>query len=348
MTLGVLLALTPSLRAQLVPLLPPPDDAASEEATPQQSKAERMLINDLENDRFAALDEIAERFRSSKARARGGGWRLRTFYAQLDPKQPSDEAMEQHIAKLDEWMKARPQSITPRVAMAQALIRWAWMARGNAVAIKVADSAWPLFEGRIKRAREVLEGGAKLQPMCPAWYSAMMVVARAEGWEKPKMQALFEQAVQFEPDYTHFYIEYAEYLLPKWEGERGELTSAATLWADRVGGDEGDFIYFEVATVVIHRGNGGIPKNEMDWARMQRGAKVLAARYGLSRGNRNQLAFMAWEYRDREVGKPLFEAIGDHFAPAVWKDREHYDAARSWATRTNGLTPREPPAATDE
>ena len=101
-TICVLLLMLPgmaaTMRAQLVPLLPPLEGEPTEEATPQESKAARMLQADLEAERFEELDQIAQRFRESKARVAGGGWRLRQFYTQLlgDPK--SDEAVQQHMA----------------------------------------------------------------------------------------------------------------------------------------------------------------------------------------------------------------------------------------------------------
>ena len=49
------------------------------------------------------------------------------------------------------------------------------------------------------------------------------------------MQDLFDRATKFEPEYFPLYRDFANYLLPKWEGEPGDATAFAKAAADRVG-----------------------------------------------------------------------------------------------------------------
>ena len=132
----------------------------------------------------------------------GGGWRLRVFYSAIDIKEPTDEATEEHIAHLEHWIAQRPNSITARVAMAEALHRWAWLARGTGYASTVTPAMAKLFFARIERGQAVLEEAAKLGTMCPQWYSEMMTVGLAEGWEHEKMRrTCLDRATKFEPGY---------------------------------------------------------------------------------------------------------------------------------------------------
>jgi hypothetical protein len=321
------------VRAQLIPLLPPIASDAGDEATPQESKTVRVIQDDLAAERFDELDRMADQFRRTKRRTAGGGWRLRGFYSALDAntKGLPDAAMEEHLKHIEHWIAARPESMTARVAMADGLHRWAWNARGGGVASTVTPAMAKLFFAREERAQKVLEDAKKLPTMCPQWYSEMMTVGLAQGWEHAKMQALFDEAMQFEPGYLYFYRDYANYLLPKWEGQDGDAEKFAQVTADKVGGEMGDLIYFEVAKVVIKRGNGGMPTGEMDWERIKRGGYALDRLYGQSRGTTNQFALMAYEYKDAAAAAPLFNAIGDRWSPSVWKTLTYYQNARQWA-----------------
>jgi hypothetical protein len=319
------------MRAQVIPLLPPIVTESEEAATPQQNRTTQLIQADLAAERFDELDRMADRFRERKTRMAGGGWRLRAFYSAIDVKEPTDEATEEHIAHLEHWIAQRPNSITARVAMAECLHRWAWLARGTGYAYTVTPAMAKLFFARIEREQAVLEEAAKLGTMCPQWYSEMMTVGLAERWDHEKMQNLFDRATEFEPGYLYFYREYANYLLPKWAGRPGDATTFAKAAADRVGGDEGDLIYFEVAKAVIRQDNPGITIAEMDWERIKRGAHVLDKMYGQSRTTMNEFAFMAYKYRDADVAAPLFAAIGERWATGVWTKRENYDHAREWA-----------------
>jgi hypothetical protein len=319
--------------AQLVPLLPPSESEQPEESTPQLSRSVQIVQDDLAAGRFDALDALAQRVLHNKGRNPGGGWKLDAFFSALDPRKPTEAATAEHMAQLERWIAAKPSSMTARVAMAKSLNQWAWVARGSGVADTVTPAMAKLFFERIERSQRVLEDSEKLEPMFPEWYGEMMTVGLAQGWDRAKMQDLFDRATKFEPGYFQFYRAFANYLLPKWEGEPGDATSFAKAAADRVGGDDGDVIYFEFATIVIKRGNGGIPTTQMDWERIKRGAYALEKKYGQSRTTMNQFAFMAYKYRDAVVAGPLFAEIGDRWVPAVWKEKSNYDQARNWAAR---------------
>jgi hypothetical protein len=217
--------------------------------------------------------------------------------------------------------------------MAQSLHRWAWMARGSGLANTVTPAMATLFFQRVEREQAVLEEAKKLPVRCPQWYSEMMTVGLAESWDRAKMQALFDEAIGFEPGWLSYYRDYANYLLPKWLGEEGDAARFAKETADKAGGEMGDLVYYDVATVVIKRGNGGIPTNEMDWERIKRGAYALERMYGSTRGTTNELAFMAYKYQDFATAVPLFDSIGDRWLEQVWKTRTYYENARKWALR---------------
>jgi hypothetical protein len=301
---------------------------------------ESALQADLIAEKFEGLDSTADHLRAEKTHLPGGEWQLRVFYTALDAPQQSEKDSSEHIAHLEHWMSQRPTSITARVALATALTRWAWVARGNGMGNTVTPEGWRLFGERIKEAQVILDGSAKMPTMCPQWYSAMLTVGTAQGWDTKRMHEILEDGTKFEPGYYYLYLQYANYLLPKWHGRPGDSSSFAASSADAVGGDAGDILYFQIATNLIKRGDAEFPIHEMDWQRIQRGYQALISQYGPAKRPENELAFMAWKFQDAAVARRQFALIGENWGRAIWRDRNYFDRARDWAQApTPGLMP---------
>lgn len=337
---AVLLVLVPTLVFHTKPLraqaatdtpgvLAPEDD----ESTLHGNKWTHAIETDLVEEKFDDLDRMASQFRSEKSRFRGGSWKLAAFYGALDKPTLTDKDTLDHLAHLKHWVAERPESITARVALAASLHRWAWVARGNGMAGTVSAEGWRLFGERIQESLNVLNAAANLHERCPQWYSEMMIVGLAQNWDEAKMKGVFEQGIQFEPEYFNLYKQMAQYLLPKWDGRPGEAVAFATSSADQVGGDQGDEIYFHVAAAIIGKNGRNFGVKEMDWSRIQRGYQALTAQYGATGLLKNKMAYFAYEFRDAAVARQQFELIGDHWNRGVWRDREHFDRARDWSQR---------------
>jgi hypothetical protein len=330
--LALAIVLNPALHSQIASPSP-----AAESQTDEQSLAEGHLIHqvrsDLAAEQFDTLDRTADGFRRSKARWPGGGWKLRVFYEALDFPHQTEPDMVAHLEHLRHWMTLRPESISARVALATSLTRWAWVARGNGVAKTVSDSGWQLFGQRIQEAQVVLETSRDMHTMDPQWYCEEMIVGKAQGWDDHRVKEVFERAVQFEPDYQYFYKSRTEYLLPKWYGKPNEATDFAKSAADKVGGDLGDYIYWEIATVIIKKGNGNLQDflAAMDWQRIQRGYQTLQTRFQTNSRSRNELAFMAFEYKDRSIAQQQFGVIGTQWSRSVWRDQNYFEKVRDWS-----------------
>jgi hypothetical protein len=302
-----------------------------EEQAPPESRWVRTIRTDLIEGRYADLDAMADQYRASKARALSGAWRLRQFYSVLDQPAQTEADFVDHIEHLRHWMEARPNSITARVALATSLHRWAWVARGSGYAATVTPEGWKLFNERIEEAHVVLEGSANMQPMCPQWFSEMMTISLALNWEADKEREIFERGTRFEPEYFYLYQQYANYLLPKWDGEPGQASAFAKESADKVGGEEGNIVYYHIATVLISRHNKNFPLQEMDWNRIRSGGEAVVAKYGQSRTVANWLAFMAYQYRDAAEAQKEFALIGDEWGRSIWLQRDYFNRARDWA-----------------
>ena len=131
--IGCALALTSC--SKIVPLVAPPANTATAPKVPvtyysplnnpEFSDIEKELRTKLQARDMTALEELAKTYREKKERLKGGAWKVRSFYSLISlplADQPSDPDWEQLFAFLHEWKEKHPNSITPRVALADAYL----------------------------------------------------------------------------------------------------------------------------------------------------------------------------------------------------------------------------------
>jgi hypothetical protein len=289
-----------------------------------------------EQEKFETLDQIASTARSTRSRLPGGFWTLHIIYSPLtDPAAGTYEAKEQewtaHLARLQRWVTQRPDSITARVALGESQLMYAWRARGGGYAGGVSADAWKIFGDRAELAAKTLMDASTLPTKCPEWYLSLQLVARALGQSKEMQAAIFEKSIAFEPDYQYFYRAQAELLLPRWEGEEGEMAVFAKNIADRVGGKKGDMIYYQIATYLNCACDSDSNLNGLEWPRIKRGYIALEGQYGESIDNLNTMAYMAGAGGDPIYAEELFGRIGEGWDQKIWHKKENFLMVRDWA-----------------
>jgi hypothetical protein len=117
------------------------------------------LLGLFNSGRYADLDTLAQQLQQQRSRFEGGAWRLHVFFGTLSsPGSPTatDAAWTAQIAKLEQWARSSPSSPTPRIALAQTYLRFAWKARGHGYSNTVTAEGWALFQDRVNSARSTL------------------------------------------------------------------------------------------------------------------------------------------------------------------------------------------------
>ncbi len=320
---------SPPLSAQMIAAGPGAgySDADPPDAAVRAARVQWRQLLDSGN--FAELDADANQLRSRRSRFQGGVWQLFVFYQTIGPAGPmtaSDEAWELQIARLQQWAKEEPGSVTPRIALADAYIGFAWKARGHGWGDTVTPEGWTQFRERISLARATLEKALKLNNGDPEWYRAMQTVALAEAWPRQQVDALVDAALSVEPGYFSFATAEANYLLPKWYGKPGETEEFAARVADRIGGPEGDATYFLIAMMTNCCRATQAPA--MAWARVKQGYFALDQLYGTNLHERNAFAFLALRAGDTETAQAAFAKIGNDWDAMVWGGKPRFDASR--------------------
>jgi hypothetical protein len=285
--------------------------------------------------RYDSLESIAEALRKPDARWASGGWKLRTYYYQgfdesLD--KASEQEWQSHLMHLRQWRLSSPRSITAPVALANALVGYAWMARGSGSGREVSDSGWRRMRSRLEEARSVLIDARKLPRACPGWWAAAQRVALGEGWNREIYEELFREAVRVEPTFDAYYELKALHLLPRWHGRQGEWEVFADSIADQLPPPLGDQHYARIVWFVQrYIGENVFEETQASWDRTKRGYEELVKAYPSSLELRSAFAYLAWQAADQPTARQQFVELGPRIDPGVWEDRPEFMEARKWA-----------------
>lgn len=294
----------------------------------------------LDEGNYAELEKIAATNRTERGRSAAGDWKNNSFFNAVGTPvycgDPNDSDYQQQFEKLNKWVAAHPESAAARIALAQLYIAYSEFARGTGTADTVSRKQWRQYNTRTAMAKQALLEAARLKERDPHWYFVMECVAHNEGWEKADMRELLDQALAFEPDYFHFYRVYANYLLPQWYGDPGELVAFAKDVAANHTEPAGSILYFQIVSSLACYCQGDIEDlRNADWPKLQLGFANLQRLYGLSDLNANRFAEMAYVLHDKAVAREAFSHVSQRDS-GVWPEDENYQYARAWANNPDG------------
>jgi hypothetical protein len=306
------------------------DDSTDARAVHEFSSSVRALVYEKN---FNRLERLADSIRSSKAKFSGGMWKLHAFYdgAGMPQGHATEEDWKALEKILNNWTTAKPQSITAQLVLANFYINYAWDARGEGYSDSVSDSGWKLFARRTAKVQTILEKARKLPVKCPEWFRLMQEVAQLQGWDKIRAKSLLESALAFEPDYYYYYRMYALFVMPQWNGEPEESERFAKESADRVGGPQGDILYFRIVCFLISR-SGNVISQSISAERIAKGYAESEKLDGFSLTNLNMFAFAAARMGDAIQANDQIKRIGDSWSEDTWGSRESFESARRWAS----------------
>jgi hypothetical protein len=334
-------AATPSVAQDSKKQVRPGDGSA--DGAKQESDYKNQIMMALVRKDYDALDKAAHEDRSPSARFAGGSWRVWGYYEGLEMPPAGHSATDAdwnaHIDALKAWVAARPESAGARIALAAAYDSFGYQARGTGYASSVSREGWKLYNERLDMAALTLVDAAKLKEKSPYWYSLMFDVALAQGWSKSQAKELLDAAIAFEPSYYHAYRQYANFVLPKWYGERGEAQAFAEQVSTRIGGKQGDFVYFEIATTVACGCDSPVDSAELQglsWPRVKNGYAAMGQLYGYSSLKTNRFAYLAVLEHDKPAAQAAFATIGDDWDQHAWPGQNYFVQAKAWAETPQG------------
>ena len=291
----------------------------------------------LDQEKFDEIERLADAVRSDKSRFAGGAWKLHKLYLGLrepaNSRKAADDVWERQISHLKKWSLTKPDSITARVALADAYVAYAWHERGNGFASKVKEESWKPFADRLAMAERVLNDARKLKAKCPHWYLVMQIVAKGQGWDLQRYNQIFEEGAVLEAGYHYLYGEKAQYLLPRWHGEEGDWERFAEETSRRLGGKLGSIMYFVIATdlACYYKDREFFTATKISWPRVKQGFADLDQTYGMSLGHLNEFCRIAGQSGEKAYTRALLQRIGDNWDPEAWDNKEYFEHYKAWA-----------------
>src|SRR2546423_2087006 len=272
---------------------------------------------------FAWVDREAQKVRLSKERLPGGYWKLRAVYAALEEPALGDKASDGDwddlLQNLTSWSKQKPGSVTAKVALASAWKGYAWKARGKGYSDSVKDASWDVFHKRLDSARQALSEASSLDERCPYWFMTALWVGLGQGWERDALDKIFDAGVQLEPTFYYLHQTKATYLLPRWGGIEGEWEKFADETALRLGGNQGDVVFFAIYSQMLALdGMTLMNSHQRAVPKLLAGYHSIEKLYGSSAHRLNEACFFSCFRKDGPTTPDSCSRVGDDFDETDW------------------------------
>lgn len=284
---------------------------------------------------FAELERIGAFYRVSSQRTSSGTSKLSLFYDGI-----ADDALghdknrhdlwRKDFERFDEWIGRYPDSATPYIARAAALMGRAWQVRGGGYAGNIERVHVDKFQELAAEAGEYLMQHSRLRFEDPHWYALMMDVYLALGIAKDTFWEIYTEGLERYPDYDPVILTAANYYLPRWHGSLDDIEKLARYTSEQTESTR-DFapyarIYW-VAGYVRQAGKYAFKMPPADWSDMVRGMDAVIERYP-SQWNINHFGFFACYAGDSEAATRYIKLVEEPVFEKAWLSKEYYQGCR--------------------
>jgi hypothetical protein len=241
----------------------------------------------------------------------------------------------EHIARVREWVKARPQSAAARVTLAFVLYNAAWERRGAGFSDSVSTPAADAFQAGLRDAQRALQEGATIAANEPQYQVVRLLIEHDVAGADPR--AVVREAAKTTP-YPALFRYTSTYLTDKWGGGpepfRAFAEEAARLTSSSFGAD-GMYAYLAYqAWFNVHDWDA----YRFDRERVRRGCQQIIDAGPKWVPAYHRCAFIASELlHDRSTAREFFKRpeLGWYEgAFSMWRSRTKYDDVRAWALGT--------------
>ncbi len=285
----------------------------------------------LENRRFDELEATAAKLRAPGEVFGDGSWKIARFYESFECGEKEPESTWQlHDRLHQEWIAAKPGSITAHVAYASFLIEYAWKARGSGYANTVTKVGLHHFANRLASAQAVLKKAGRFPEKDPIWWLAALRVALGMGYPPAQYDALVAEATRFQPTFWEYDTSRAYSLLPRWYGKKGDWEAYAAKASDRPGGP-GAETYARIVIRLRPFHENIFRDSTASWPKTREGLEEMRRKYPDSLAILSNSALLATMSGDRAVAKEMFDRLGDRYLPEIWRKPERFAHYRHWA-----------------
>ena len=317
--------------------------AWADEPHPKVVEIQRGLEARLMHGAYAELDQIADDYRARQSRKEGGYWALAWEYDVLSriaeggctcgPK-TTDIGFDAKREKIESWLKANPDSLTAKVALAKLWLNYAWVGRGGDSAQKTSQAQFAAYFERAARAMALLKPlDANLDPEI---YELELQATPTMPNPRESLIATYERAARAFPAFPDYAPIKFNYLLERWYGGPGEAQAFTRSLLAAPDKDGGLSAYFAVASGALVTFGGGPSTFEtagLDYATLVKAFASRTALFGAGKYEMNVLMAYAVAARDKKTTAFLADRIGPDWYASVWSQKSYFDDAVAWSQR---------------
>jgi hypothetical protein len=284
---------------------------------------------------FDKLEEIAKILREKRVRSKGGNWQLEYYYENLSLGwgciTPSREDWLYRV--FDEWIKKKPESVTPRIAKAKAYIDFAWKARGRGYANTITKEGWKICEQKMNEAWKLLDDAERLYSKDPEIYALRIEISKTMSKNRKEIEEIFEKGIKVERLYCPLYNEMATTLMPRWHGKHGELEAFMDRAVNLTKDSEGESFYARISDTIFryYEFDEFQKEHNIPYERIKAGYLDLLKYYPETRYYLNSFCYMACLNKDKKTARELLQRIGNDCDHSVWGSQEYFEKYKKWA-----------------
>jgi hypothetical protein len=235
-----------------------------------------------------------------------------------DPKFTESRDDSEHVARLESLLAEHPQASDLLVALAHTHLKSAWDARGTLTDEYVTDEGRRVMRERAAKAKELLEQAIELGVKDGQAHALLVDIARIGAAPLAEARALFEAGRKIDPHFHDLYIAMAEYLLPRWHGQPGDVERFAAEMAQALPGDEGLDVYIHIAYAANQYDSNLLFWGEYDRGLLAKGADVVRKRYAHTRNLLPFAALATIAAQDHAAARRIRPVLKHDNAPRVW------------------------------
>jgi len=292
---------------------------------------------------FERLEAYAARLREARFVTPEGGNELDAFYESFEEgywyTTPQDEEIwdEQLLA----YINAYPESITPRLVQANAIIQRAWNTEGWGDELAEDSEEVSEYLALIEQATLMLKVAEAMTMKDARLYDLWLTAEMAAYTDASSRWDLLRKGQAIDPAYYPMYSTMAYGFLPSWAGDTDAMEEVADALYEAMGEEAGARYYAVLAgemSTWLHAwyyAEGGF----LDWERIDRGFTAQRAMFPDTNGYLNEHAWLACMYGDQERAMELFAELDGEWAEYVWQDRSVYRAWEQWALGAGSRPP---------
>lgn len=166
------------------------------------------------------------------------------------PREETEASYRAREALLKSWRESRPDSKAATAILGGFYISYAWLARGEGTADTVKPEGWKLFRERMKTAQDLLYDAYGSGYQSEDTMANLMTVYNAGTSNLESARKLALQAAAKGRTGNAALAAYANLLLPRWQGQPGDMEAAANELRQKTGND---MAYHVLLSVVIEQ-----------------------------------------------------------------------------------------------